>query len=192
MKVRSLVTLLAPLLVGCVAGAQTGAKFPSQVTTSDGTLYKDAVKLRVEPDGIVVSYQPEGGGVGMAKLKFRDLPEDLQRQYGYDAKSAADFEKQAAQAAEQWRSQMVANDSWTHYYALAQLHQALAGTDAASYTISVDASGKVSAQGVTGAAPSLTVTNVSMPAFVSFPFRNGLVTDYYPLQVPTAPVVVNK
>ncbi len=128
----------------------------------------------------------------MAKLKFRDLPEDLQRQYGYDAKSAADFEKQAAQAAEQWRSQMVANDTWTHYHALAELHQALAGTDAASYAISVDASGKVSAQGVTGAAPSLTVTNVSMPAFVSFPFRNGLVTDYYPLQVPTAPVVVNK
>ena len=71
----------AALLICCVAGAQTDARFPSQITTSDGTLYKDAAKLRVDPDGILVSYQPVDRGIGLAKLKFRDLPEDLQKQY---------------------------------------------------------------------------------------------------------------
>ena len=80
MKVRGLSLFPAMLLICCVAGAQTDAKFPSQITTSDGTLYKDAAKLRVYPDGILVSYQPVDGGIGVVKLKFRDLPEDLQNQ----------------------------------------------------------------------------------------------------------------
>jgi hypothetical protein len=56
----------------------------------------------------------------------------------------------------------------------------------------MDGSGKISAQGVTGSAPSLSVTNVSSPTFVGWPYRNGLVTDYAPLQVPTSTVVVPK
>jgi hypothetical protein len=63
MKVRNLITFLAALLVGCIAGAQTDAQFPSQITTSDGTLYNRTVKLRVEPDGILVGYQPASGGL---------------------------------------------------------------------------------------------------------------------------------
>jgi len=192
MKVRSLVMLLAAPLICCVAGAQTDAKFPSQITTSDGTLYKDAAKLRVDPDGILVSYQPVTGGLGLAKLKFRDLPEDLQKQYGYDPKTAAEFEKQEAQATDQWRAQIAANDALARYRTFAELHQALAGNDAASYTVSMDGSGKVSAQGVTGSAPSMTVTNVTSPTFVGWPYRNGLVTDYAPLQVPSSTVIVPK
>src|ERR1039457_5826623 len=182
----------AALLICCVAGAQTDARFPSQITTSDGTLYKDAAKLRVDPDGILVSYQPVDRGIGLAKLKFRDLPEDLQKQYGYDPKSAVEYEKQQTQAAEQLRSQVAVSDALAQYRAIAVLHQALAGSDAASYTVSMDGSGKISAQGVTGSAPSLSVTNVSSPTFVAWPYRNGLVTDYAPLQVPTSTVVVPK
>jgi hypothetical protein len=192
MKVRSLSIFPATLLVCCVAGAQTDAKFPSQITTSDGTLYKDAAKLRVYPDGILVSYQPVEGGIGLAKLKFRDLPEDLQQQYGYDSKSAAEFEKQQAQAAEHLRSQVALSDAFARYRAFAELHQALAGSDAASYTVSMDAKGNISAHGVTGTAPSLSVTNVSSPAFVAWPYRNGLFTDYAPMQVPTSTVVLTK
>jgi hypothetical protein len=192
MKVQSLSMFLAALLFGCVAGAQTDARFPSQITTSDGTLYKDAVKLRVDPDGILVRYQPVDGGIGLAKLKFRDLPEDLQKQYGYDPKGAAEFEKQEAQAADQLRSQAAASEAIARYRALAELHWALAGNDAVSYSVSLDTNGKVSAHGVTGSAPSLSITNVSSPAFVAWPYRNGLVTDYAPLQVPPSSVVVTK
>jgi hypothetical protein len=192
MKVQGLSMVPAALLICCVAGAQTDIRFPSQITTSDGTLYKDAAKLRVDPDGILVSYQPVERGIGLAKLKFRDLPEDLQKQYGYDPKSAAEYEKQQTQAAEQLRSQVAVSDALAQYRAIAVLHQALAGSDAASYTVSMDGSGKISAQGVTGSAPSLSVTNVSSPTFVGWPYRNGLVTDYAPLQVPTSTVVVPK
>ena len=192
MRIRSLSLFPAALLICCVAGAQTEAKFPSQITTSDGTLYKDTVKLRVYPDGILVSYQPVDRGMGLAKLKFRDLPADQQEQFGYDQKSAAEFEKQQTQAAEQWRSQWAASDAFARYRAFAELHQSLAGSDAASYTVSMDANGKISAHGVTGSAPSLSVTNVSSPAFVAWPYRNGLFTDYAPLQVPMSTVVVPK
>ena len=182
--------LLAALLFGGVAGAQTEARFPSQITTSDGTLYKDVAKQRVDPDGILVSYQPGPGGLGLAKLKFRELPEDLQKQYGYDPKSAGEFEKQQVQVTEEWRAHMAASDAYSRYRALAELHWALAGNDAVTYTLSMDGSGKLSAQGVTGTPPSQTVTNVSMPAFLAWPYRNGLVTDFAPLQVPPATVVV--
>jgi hypothetical protein len=192
MKVKGLIMFLAAPLVCCVAGAQTDAKFPSQITTSDGTLYQDTAKLRVDPDGILVKFQPATGGIGLAKLRFQVLPEDLQKQYGYDPKSAAEFEKQQAQATDHWRSQTAASDAMARYRAIAELNQALAGSDAVSYTVSLDASGKISAQGVTGTAPSLSVTNVSMPAFVAFPYRNGLVTDYAPMQVPTSTVIMSK
>ena len=56
----------------------------------------------------------------------------------------------------------------------------------------MDANGRISAHGVTGSAPSLSVTNVSSPAFVGWPYRNGLFTDYAPMQVPTSTVVVTK
>jgi hypothetical protein len=192
MKAQSITVFLAALLLGGAAGAQTDARFPSRVTTRDGTEYKDAVKLRVYPDGILVSYHPAAGGIGLAKLKFQELPEGLQKQYGYEPKNAAEFEKQQAQAAEQWRSEMAINDGIARYCALAELHQQLGGFDAVSYSVSMDGSGKVSAQGVNGTPPSLSVTNVSMPAFLAFPYRNGLVTDYAPVQVPTSTVVVTK
>ena len=192
MKSRSVITLLAALAVCRVAGAQTDARFPSQITTTDGAVYKDTVKLKVYPDGILVSYQPEPSGIGLAKLRFRELPESLQKQYGYDSKAAAEFEKQEAQAADQLRAQLAADDSLTRYRHLAVLHQALAGWDATSYTLSLDANGKVQAQGFTGTPPSMNVTNVSMPSYVAFPFRNGLVTDYVPQQVPSSTVLVTK
>lgn len=192
MKARTLIMFLAPLLFCRVAGAQPDARFPSQITTTDGTLYRDTVKLKVYPDGILVSYQPEPYGIGLAKLKFRDLQDSLQKQYGYDPKAAAEFEKQEAQATDQWRAQLGADDSLTRYRELAVLHQSLAGWDATSYTVSLDANGKVQAQGFTGTPPSMSVTNVSMPSYVAFPVRNGLVTDYVPQQVPSSTVLVTK
>jgi hypothetical protein len=191
MKIRSAITLLT-LAFCSVAGAQTSTGFPSEITTVDGTVYRDTAKVRVYPDGLLVSYKPEPDGIGYAKLKFRDLPESLQRQYRYDAKAAADYEKQEAQAADQFRAQLAVQDSLVRYRQLAELHRFLAGYDAVSYSVTLDANGKVQAQGSTGTAPSMTVTNVTIPSYVAFPVRNGLVTDYVPQQMPASPVVVNR
>src|SRR5277367_4755418 len=58
------------------AATQNDASFPSQITTRDGKTYCGVEKVRVDPDGILVNYQPGPGGYGLAKLKFRNLPED--------------------------------------------------------------------------------------------------------------------
>jgi hypothetical protein len=42
---------------------------------------------RVDPDGIAINYVPESGGLGMASLKFRNLPIDIQQACGFDPQS---------------------------------------------------------------------------------------------------------
>ena len=67
--------------------------------TSDGKVY-NAVKLsRIEPDGLLIEYQPVSGGIGLAKLKFAMLSESLQKQFGYDPLKASAFEHQESVAA---------------------------------------------------------------------------------------------
>jgi len=70
----------------------------SDITTREGKTYKDVKVQRAEPDGILCSYRAEGGGIGVAKVKFAVLPEALQREYGYNAQSAAAFESSQTQA----------------------------------------------------------------------------------------------
>jgi hypothetical protein len=72
---------------------------PSQIITTDGKVYK-AVKFKsIEPDGLLVEYLPDSGGIGLAKLKFAKLPESLQQQFGYDPLKASVFEHQQSLAA---------------------------------------------------------------------------------------------
>jgi hypothetical protein len=137
------------LLCGFVAGAQTeSGSSLAELTTRQGQTYKNVVILKVEPDGIIVSYQPGTAGFGLAKLPFLDLPEPLRERYGYDAGKAAEFAAQRAQATAQWRAQLLADDGIRQYRALAQLHRALVGDGYSSYTVSLDGSGRVSAQSI--------------------------------------------
>ena len=48
-------------------------------TTLDGDLYTNAIVKRVEPDGLSITYAD-----GITKLKFKNLPADVQAKYGYD------------------------------------------------------------------------------------------------------------
>ena len=61
--------------------------------TVDGKEYKNAKVSRVEPDGIVISFSG-----GIVKLPFVELPADVQKKYGYDSKSAQEFQQQQYQA----------------------------------------------------------------------------------------------
>jgi hypothetical protein len=45
------------------------------------------------------------GGSGTAKLKFRNLPVELQKRYGYDADRAADYEVAQARGEAAWRAE---------------------------------------------------------------------------------------
>jgi hypothetical protein len=66
---------------------------PSQITTTDGRTYREVKLLQVLPDGLLVQYLPDSGGMGLARLKFTKLPESFQKQFGYDPRKASDFEK---------------------------------------------------------------------------------------------------
>jgi hypothetical protein len=69
---------------------------PQEIVTTDGTVYREVKLSRIEPDGLLVEYQPASGGIGIAKLKFAKLPESLQRQFGYDPLKASAFEQEQA------------------------------------------------------------------------------------------------
>lgn len=147
------------LLAGSQIQAQTSSPGPTiQITTTDGRVYHDVTVIRTDPDGIFIDYTPDGGGLGMARLRFRNLPNDLQARYGYDAKSAADFEDRERHANADWVAQMNHDESLRRYRELAELHWALAGDASASYTVSLDADGKVSAHGYTGNVPGYDYT----------------------------------
>ncbi len=129
MKIPSVSVLMAAtFLFSLGSQGQTDTRsIPAQITTSDGQIYHNVSLIRSEPDGLIVSYQPEGGGVGLAKLKFRNLPDSLRNQYGYDADKAAGFEAQQAQMTAQWRAQATTDNWFQQYRALAELHRSLAG-----------------------------------------------------------------
>jgi len=66
------------------------------ITTRNGKIYTNAVIQRADPDGVVIEYIPQPGSVGIAKLKFANLPDELRKQYNYNPTDAAIFEQNQA------------------------------------------------------------------------------------------------
>jgi hypothetical protein len=80
------------------------------LSTTDGATYNNITSRRVEPDGLYVEYTPSGGGLGMAKIKFARLSPEQQKEYGYDADKAKDFETRVAKANDDWRQDMIRSE----------------------------------------------------------------------------------
>ena len=99
------------------------------IATRAGVVYHGVIVQKVVPDGLVVQYAQTDGGIGIAKLKFTDLPDRLQQQFGYNPTNAAAFEKKQLQAEENWRAQWAANDEKAR---ASREEQALADAEAAA------------------------------------------------------------
>jgi hypothetical protein len=97
--------------VQCPAQQAIAEDFYSKLTTLDGRSYDRATVKAVEPDGLTIQYTPEPGGIGLAKLKFRNLPESLQKKYSYDPRRATNFEKEKAQNQAQWLATIRAEEA---------------------------------------------------------------------------------
>jgi S1-C subfamily serine protease len=82
----------------------------SQIVTREGVVYKGVHVQKIIPDGLVIAYSQADGGLGIAKLKFKDLSDGLQQQFGYNPTNAAAFEKNQKKAESQWREQWKADD----------------------------------------------------------------------------------
>jgi TPR repeat protein len=59
--------------------AATRRHFLAKITTRSGKTYSGATLQKIDHDGITLQFAPESGGVGMAKLRFSELPQDLQQ-----------------------------------------------------------------------------------------------------------------
>lgn len=59
------------------------------ITTTSGVIYSDCIIMRVEPDGISVSYSK-----GIIKIPFPDLSESYRNKFGYDPEKAKVYQEQ--------------------------------------------------------------------------------------------------
>jgi hypothetical protein len=94
-------------LAAQVAAAAPKAKaLPTTLTTEKGKTYRSVQLVSTEADGLVIQYRPEEGGLGMTKVKFRNLPERLREEFNYNEAAAAEFESAQAQRMAEWREQL--------------------------------------------------------------------------------------
>lgn len=100
---------------------------PDEITTRDGTTYKGVMVQKVDADGLTIGYMPAGGGIGAAKLKFENLPDDLQQRYRYNPDKAAAYEAQQAQGMAEWRAQQQADAETAKLTAIQQAEQDVLG-----------------------------------------------------------------
>ena len=63
------------------------------ITTLDGTEYKDAQVLSRTPNGIVIECIKKGGFTTVKLLRFSELSGDIQKKYGYNSKKSGNYEK---------------------------------------------------------------------------------------------------
>jgi hypothetical protein len=77
------------ILIACSASIALADDFK----TIDGKEYKNVTVSRAEPDGIVVT-----GKAGISKIYFAELPQEIQKKFGYKPQAAADYQKQAYEA----------------------------------------------------------------------------------------------
>jgi hypothetical protein len=107
-KVAQAAVLICALGVAGNAAAATKETqtIPETITTQKGETYQGASLVRTEPDGLVIEFRPEGGGFGMKKIKFHDLPENLREQFNYDQGAAEEFEAARLEANTNWRTRL--------------------------------------------------------------------------------------
>src|SRR5665213_454318 len=74
------------------------SKKPDNRPMINGKFIKWAEIDKVQPDGLVISYQTVDGSIGVTTRYFSELPASIQRQYGYDPQRAADYEADKKEA----------------------------------------------------------------------------------------------
>jgi S1-C subfamily serine protease len=118
MKVKQFawtLVLLVLLQDAVVAQSSANLSHPQQVAggkiiTRAGVAYKGVVVQKVVPDGLVIAYTMADGGMGIAKLKFKDLPDSLQQEFGYNSTNATAFENEQKHAEGEWQAKWIADD----------------------------------------------------------------------------------
>jgi uncharacterized phage infection (PIP) family protein YhgE len=107
-QMKTLMLTIAMTLIVC---AVTSIALADDFKTNNGKEYKNATVTQVEADGIVARTK-----VGISKLYFTELPEDVQKRFHYGPGNAAaaqqteELNKQSRDAAEVQRKQQAVED----------------------------------------------------------------------------------
>jgi hypothetical protein len=83
-----------------------GAAETDSIATRNGITYTNAIIQRVDPDGVVIEYIPQPGSIGIAKLKFANLSDELRKRYNYNPTDAVTFEQNQAAGIARWQEQI--------------------------------------------------------------------------------------
>jgi len=95
----------APAAAPALESAKAISAHPAEITTVDGKTYAGLTVQKVDPDGLLVEYTPAEGGIGITKIKFKDMPANLQKKYHYDPDIAGAYETRQAQGQRVWQAQ---------------------------------------------------------------------------------------
>ena len=60
----------------------------NDLVTRTGTVYHNFHIEKADATGLLISYKLSDGGMGITRVSFDVLPENIQNQYGYDPKNA--------------------------------------------------------------------------------------------------------
>jgi len=69
--------------------ASTRPGFIASLTLRTGKTYHSVRVQRVELNALTITFQPHSGALGMARVAFRDLPDELQNKYSFSGGSPA-------------------------------------------------------------------------------------------------------
>lgn len=101
MKTSPLLIAVSALCLATLAtAADSGSSF-SLIKTNSGKVYTNCRIFKTDPDGVMFSHQHGG-----AKVLFVDMPEETRNMLGYDAKKAAEYEKDRAEQKKKEREEL--------------------------------------------------------------------------------------
>jgi hypothetical protein len=83
----------------------------NEIVTRIGATYEGVEILKVEPNGLTMGYTPKGGGIGIIKIPFDELSDDLQKKYGYNFQKASEYQVEQQKAVGWWREKLIADEA---------------------------------------------------------------------------------
>jgi len=89
---RRAIRLAAFLTLASAFAAASSVLQARDITTLDGKLYKD-VSIRAKPNGLEIVHS-----TGVAFVSFKNLPETVRKEFGYDPAKAAEYEEKLKEA----------------------------------------------------------------------------------------------
>ena len=134
-----------------------------ELITKLGTVYHKYRIERVDPAGITISYDLNGGGLGMEKVPFNLFPDEWQQRYGYDREKAVKFDMDQKRAMALMREQMIADEQ--AYREKRAKEEAAEEAAAEQAKIDAEAAQKAAETAATQATntPAMTATNPPAP-----------------------------